>query len=108
VTDNIDPIALALSQCAALPIATTLALFARYGYALDLDPGTPPELDPEIVLEDGITRVGRLRFRARVDVMANDHFVLHSERQPASAMPGPLFAAAIAAITSLRARAGRK
>lgn len=104
MTDNIDPIAHALAACAALPPATTLALFARYGHELELEPGTSPELDPEIVLADGITRVGRLRFRAPVDVIANDHFVLHSNRQGASAMPGPLFAAAIAALT---ARAGR-
>ncbi len=90
-----------LASCAALPRETVDALFARYGHPLD----EAPVLDPIVTFADGVTQVGRFRFRAPVDVIANDHFVLLRPDQEASAMPGPLFAAAVAALARNRANA---
>lgn len=87
-----------LATCAALPREAVDALFARYGHPLD----EAPVLDPTVTLADGVTRVGRFRFRTPVDVIANDHFVLLRPDQEASAMPGPLFAAAVAALARNR------
>jgi hypothetical protein len=93
---TLDPIAQALAECAALSVADVLALFERYARPL-ADPDLV--LDPVVTLADGETRVGRLRHRAPVDVIANDHFVLVSPDAEPRAMPGPLFAAAVAALT---------
>lgn len=91
---ELDPIVEALDRCAALPPEAVEALFARYGRPL----AEPPVLDPVRILGDGEGRLGLLSYRAPVDVIANDHFVLE-RRGEALAMPGPLFAAAVAALT---------
>ena len=90
-----DPIAEALSRCAALPVVVVHGLFARYGRPL----AEAAHLDPFVTLSDDVTRVGRLQYRAPVDVIANDHFVMIGPDGICVAMPGPLFAAAIAALT---------
>lgn len=87
-----------LARCASLPVSAVEALFARYGRPLEQE----AELDPEITLDDGVTRIGRLRYRAPVDVIANDHFVRVRDGVDALAMPGPLFAAAVAALVRPR------
>ena len=86
----------ALDRCALLSRAAIEALFARYGRPLEL-----PEvvLDPVIFVEGA--EVGRLSHRSPVDVIANDHFVLRGG-DDVLAMPGPLFAAAVAALTRQR------
>ena len=88
-----DAVTEALDRCAMLSRAAIEALFARYGRPLDLD---VVELDPTIVV-DGV-EVGRLSHRSPVDVIANDYFVLRTGAD-ALAMPGMLFAAAVAALT---------
>ncbi|MEO6954820.1 MAG: hypothetical protein ABI321_23675 [Polyangia bacterium] len=91
-----DAVTEALEKCSLLSRTAIEALFARYGRPLEL-----PEvvLDP-VILVDG-AEVGRLSHRAPVDVIANDHFVLRAGAEPL-AMPGPLFAAAVAALTRSR------
>lgn len=86
----------ALDNCAMLSRAAIEALFARYGRPLEFD---VVELDPVIVIDGA--EVGRLSHRSPVDVIANDHFVLRAGSE-ALAMPGPLFAAAVAALTRPR------
>jgi hypothetical protein len=92
---SLDPIAEALAECAALSVDQVLALFERYARPL-----TDPEvaLDPVVTLSDGETRIGRLQHRTPVDVIANDHFVMLAPGREPLAMPGPLFAAAVAAL----------
>jgi hypothetical protein len=93
--DAIDE-ALALAQ--ALPANVVVALFERYGRPLADAP--PPLLDGErhLPLADGaIVRV--ISVRTAVDVIANDWFVLATGTAEPLAMAGPLFAAAIAALT---------
>jgi hypothetical protein len=91
-----DPIEEVLALAARLSSEAVAKLFARYGRPLE-DPA--PELAPEVLLSDGVTRLGRLSHRAPVDVIANDHFVLVRAGTEPLAMPGPLFAAAVAALT---------
>jgi len=91
---SVDPIAELLERCAALSLASVIAVFTRYGRPLD-DP--EPALDPCVELGDAV-RLGRLRHRAPVDVIANDHFVLLRPSHEALAVPGPLLAAAVAAL----------
>jgi hypothetical protein len=93
---TLDPITDALARCAALAVSEVLVLFERYARPL-ADPDVA--LDPVLTLADGVTRVGRLRHRAAVDVLANDYFVLVTTGREPLAMPGPLFAAAVAALT---------
>ena len=93
---GLDPIVLALEDCARLPLPAVETLFARYGRPLEAE---DVQLAPSRLLSDGQTTVGRLSYRAPVDVIANDHFVLVRPGEAARAMPGPLFAAAIAALT---------
>lgn len=89
-----DPIAEVLAKARALPDAAIERVFARYGRPLDDE---SPVLDPVVTLERG-SLLGRLRYRAPVDVIANDHFVLLRAGEPPCAMPGPLFAAVVAAL----------
>ena len=90
----LDPVAEALASCSTLALSTIEALFVRYGRPLEDE---HPMLDPTI--EVGVLRVGRLRYRSPVDVIANDHFVLLRGSGPPLAMPGMLFAAAVAALS---------
>ena len=109
--DDRDPVWLrALSQCAALPLDAIDALFARYGRPLEsgapaFDEGV---LLPVVLLADGATRVGRLRHRAPVDVISNDYFLRTRAGEEPSAIPGPLFAAAIAALTPEKQKVGAR
>ncbi len=93
---KIDPVVEVLDAARGLPAAAVCAAFARYGRPLEDE---PPELDPVVTLGDERTQLGRLRFRAPVDVIANDHFVLSRVDEEPLAMPGPLFAAVVAALS---------
>jgi len=105
-----DAIDEALAQARALPATAVAALFARYGKPLAEAP--PPLVAGERHLRlasggpeglDGaIVRV--LSVRTAVDVIANDWFVLESSGADPLAMAGPLFAAALAALTRARRR----
>jgi hypothetical protein len=91
-----DPIAEALEAAARLPAAAVAGVFARYGKPLAIE--VPPPGDGETVVNvDGAT-VRALRFRMPVDVIGNDWFVMERAGEEAVAIPGPLFAAAIAAL----------
>jgi hypothetical protein len=94
MSEQHDPIVEVLDRARRLPVEVVAKVFDRYGRPLADDRA---ELEPVVQLADG-TQLGRLRHRAPVDVIANDHFVLVAPGQPALAMPGPLFAAAIAAL----------
>jgi len=94
-----DPCAQVLQQAERLPPGALEALFGRYGRPLD---GAEPELSPVVHLEGGATRLGRFTFRAPVDVVANDYFLWCKAGAAPLAMPGPLFAAAVAALSRRR------
>lgn len=99
--DAIDE-TLALAQ--RLPAGAIAGVFARYGKPFDLpDDGDPARV--AIALTDERTAILRLaRIRTPVDVIANDWFVLDAPDADSLAMPGPLFAAAVAALTRVRER----
>ncbi len=84
-----------LDAAVALGATVIARIFARYGKPLD-DESLKTPLDPAVLLADGTTRLGHLRFRAQVDVIANDYFVLASPGADPVAIPGPLFAAIVA------------
>jgi hypothetical protein len=97
--DAIDE-ALALAQ--ALPAEVVAALFARYGKPLA--EGPPPLADGERHLplaagglDGAVVRV--VNVRTAVDVIGNDWFVLEAAGAEPLAVAGPLFAAALAALT---------
>jgi hypothetical protein len=98
---NDDPIAEALSQATRLQAGAVTAVFQRYGKPLAVD--LPPRAadDESVTVDDGTLRV--IEVRTPVDVIANHWFVLERAGSEPLAMPGPLFAAAMAALT----RAGR-
>lgn len=97
--DAIDE-ALALAQ--ALPATVVARLFSRYGKPLGepLPPLSPDERQLSLAgegLKSAIVRV--LNVRTAVDVIGNDWFVLESPGAEPLAVAGPLFAAALAALT---------
>jgi hypothetical protein len=99
---GLDAIDEALAQAQALPGAVVVALFARYGKPLAEAP--PPLVAGERQLPlagdglgDAIVRV--LSVRTAVDVIGNDWFVLEATGAEPLAVAGPLFAAALAALT---------
>ncbi len=86
-----------------MPPKAVLGIFSRYGKPLAV-PMPPDAADDQRALlalpEGGTARVRVLQVRTQVDVIPNDYFVL--ERGPgtddALAVPGPLFAGALAAL----------
>jgi hypothetical protein len=99
-----DPIDEALALAEALPASVVEALFARYGKPLA--DALPPLVDDDRQLPlagGGLVRV--LNVRTPVDVIGNDWFVLESDSAEPLAVAGPLFAAAIAALTRAARRA---
>jgi hypothetical protein len=95
VTD--DPIVETLEQVRALPAAAVAGVFARYGKPLALELPPMRDDDPRVIVDGGTVRA--VRYRMPVDVIANDWFVLEREGEEPLAIPGPLFAAAVAALT---------
>ena len=97
--DEGDPVREALALTRAMPPATISGLFARYGKPLALPPGPPDDDAVALTLDDGrAATVRRLRLRMPVDVIGNDWFILETAGAAALAIPGPLFAAALAAL----------
>ena len=101
-------IAEALALAAMLPGPVVATLFRRYGKPLAEAP--PPAGDDELRIElapaEGvIATVRAINMRTMVDVIGNDWFVFEAPGEEPLAMPGPLFASAVAALTR-RARPG--
>jgi hypothetical protein len=101
--DEGDPVREALVLTRGMPPAAISGLFARYGKPLALPPGmplSPPDDDAvALTLDDGQAAiVRRLRLRMPVDVIGNDWFILEIAGADPLAIPGPLFAAALAAL----------
>lgn len=97
--DEGDPVREALALTRAMPPAAISGLFARYGKPLTLPPGPPDDDTVALRLDDGqAATVRRLRLRMPVDVIGNDWFILETAGADALAIPGPLFAAALAAL----------
>jgi hypothetical protein len=104
----------ALALARELPADAVAAVFRRYGKPLDARALLPPADDEppvddapraELRLDDGrAATVRALAVRTAVDVIANDWFVLDGAGDEPLAMPGPLFAAALAALSRRRAR----
>jgi hypothetical protein len=92
----------ALALAARLPGATVATLFARYGKPLaePLPPAEDDALRIEVSAADGAIAIVRaINVRTMVDVIGNDWFVLEAPGAEPLAMPGPLFASAVAALT---------
>ena len=99
IDDEGDPVREALELVRTMPPATISGLFARYGKPLALPPGPPDDDMVTLTLDDGRqANVRRLRLRMPVDVIGNDWFILETADADALAIPGPLFAAALAAL----------
>jgi hypothetical protein len=103
----VDAIDEALALASALPAQVVAALFSRYGRPLADAP--PPLVDGErhVPLAAGapdgaIVRV--VNVRTAVDVIGNDWFVLEAAGAEPLAVAGPLFAAALAALTLAAAK----
>ncbi len=97
-----DAIEEALALARRLPVKAVTTLFERYGkpLAVDVPPLEPDDQRAELALEDGSTATVRaLQVRLPVDVIGNDWFVLETAGAEPLAMPGPLFAAALAALS---------
>ncbi len=98
-----DPIAEALERTRRLPPTAIAAVFRRYGrpLAVAVDPAAPDEPRAELQLPDGAAAVVRvLSLRMPVDVIGNHWFVMETPGDPELlAVPGPLFAAALAALS---------
>jgi hypothetical protein len=94
VTDPIDDV---FDQLERLRPEAVVAVFRRYGKPL-ADELPSVEKHPRIThLGDTQAIVTVWRIRTHVDVIANDYFVLEGDER--LAVPGPLFAAAIAALS---------
>ena len=92
----------ALALAAQLPGPTVATLFARYGKPLanPLPPARDDEPRIEVASLDGAIAIVRaINLRGMVDVIGNDWFVFERPGEDPLAMPGPLFASAIAALT---------
>jgi len=102
MSDEPTAIEEALARAAMLPGPTLAALFARYGRPLDetLPPAhaDEPRLDVAVAA-DVVATVRAINVRTMVDVIGNDWFVFEAPHADALAMPGPLFASAVAALT---------
>jgi hypothetical protein len=98
----------ALALAAMLPGPVMATLFARYGKPLaePLPPAGADELRIEVAPAEGVIAIVRaVNVRTMVDVIGNDWFVFEAPGQEPLAMPGPLFASAVAALTR-KARSG--
>lgn len=96
------PIEEALARAAMLPGPALAALFARYGKPLDepLPPAGADEPRLDVAAAEGVVATVRVvNVRTMVDVIGNDWFVLDAVGAAPLAMPGPLFASAVAALT---------
>jgi hypothetical protein len=108
VNDSLDgdPIAEALERTRRLPPAAIAAVFQRYGHPLDvsLEPLAADEPHAALTLPDGAQAAVRVAsLRMPVDVIANHWFVLEvAGVEERLAVPGPLFAAALAALSRPR------
>jgi hypothetical protein len=99
---ELDAIDEALALAAALPAAVVTALFRRYGKPLAEAPPPVDADEQQLALagegaDGAIVRV--LNVRTQVDVIGNDWFVLETAGAEPLAVAGPLFAAALAALT---------
>jgi hypothetical protein len=98
-----DPIAEALERTRRLPVAAVAAVFRRYGrpLAIAIDALAPGDPRADLLLPDGHPATVRVvALRMPVDVIANHWFVLEVAGEPDPwAVPGPLFAAALAALS---------
>jgi hypothetical protein len=112
VSDVVDE-TLALAE--RLPAEAVVGVFRRYGRPLAgpddadgafRDDDAAPSPRVTLTLADGQVATLRLMsVRMPVDVIANDWFVLHLPDGEPLAMPGPLFAAAAAALArAIRAK----
>ncbi len=96
-----DAIADAFARANSLPAGAVVAVFQRYArpLAIALAPPGPDEPRADLPSPDGARATLRLlRIRMPVDVIENDYFVLERDGQAPTAIAGPLFAAAIAAL----------
>jgi hypothetical protein len=100
-----DAIEEALALARRLPGRVVAAVFQRYGKPLAEE---PPPVEPddrraELTLDDGAIAIVRaLEVRTQVDVIGNDWFVLEAAGAETLALPGPLFAASLAALSRAR------
>ena len=97
-----DAIDETLARAQTLPGTVVAAVFARYGRPLEEAP--PPRGADERCLPlvgDGLggAVVRVINVRTAVDVIGNDWFVLEADGAEPLAVAGPLFAAAVAALT---------
>jgi hypothetical protein len=100
-----DPIAEVLARAQRLPVAAVVKVFERYGkpLAIELPRAQADDQQAALELEDGCAATVRvLQVRMPVDVIANDWFVLEQPDAEPLAIPGPLFGAAIAALSRPR------
>lgn len=100
--DEGDPIEEALALAAALPAEAVVAVFRRYGKPLEA-PLPPVEPDDQQAALDG-ARVRVVQVRLPIDVISNDWFVLEMRGQEPLAVAGPLFAAALSALSRAGSR----
>jgi hypothetical protein len=101
-TAELDAIDEALALAGALPATVVVALFRRYGKPLAeaLPPVAADERSLALAgdgLDGAVIRV--LNVRTAVDVIGNDWFILQTNGDEPLAVAGPLFAAALAALT---------
>jgi len=100
--DGLDAIDEALARARALPPTVVASLFARYGRPLAAPPPLLGADERRLPLAaDGLAAaiVRVVSVRTAVDVIANDWFVLEADGAEPLAVAGPLFAAALAALT---------
>ncbi len=91
----------ALSLARALPAEAVAAIFRRYAHPLEvaLPPLAPDEPRAELFLDGKTAIVRAVNLRAQVDVIGNDWFVLEIHNEEPLAIAGPLFFAALSALS---------
>jgi hypothetical protein len=102
-----DAVEETLAQAQQLPAQAVATIFRRYGKPLAAapPPAAPDDANVRLVLDDGATAMLRaLEVRTPVDVLPNDWFILEVTGAETLAVPGPLFAAAVAALAQKLAR----
>ncbi|HZS42384.1 MAG TPA: hypothetical protein VFF06_36390 [Polyangia bacterium] len=98
--DAIDEV---LERARRLPADAVAAVFRRYGKPLEvaLPAAADDDRRAELAFAAGTAAAVRaVEVRTRVDVIGNHWFVLESSGDEPLAMPGPLLAAALAALSS--------
>jgi hypothetical protein len=90
-----DPVGEALALTRTLSAGVIAAVFARYGRPLAVE---LPESNERVTLSNGAV-VRCVLLRTPLDVIANHWFILEHPGAETVGIPGPLFAAALAALS---------